>query len=122
MPVVLEEELNNTIRFINEIAVGVRVIIPHLGFLNGGYHAISQHKLWEQPNVYTDTSLASPYEVTDYIEKYGYERIMFGSDFPFGNPIEELLKIQRLQISAEKKRAILGLNVKHLLTDSNRKN
>ena len=121
MPVVLEEELKNTIRFINEIAVGVRVIIPHLGFLNGGYHAILQHALWERPNVYTDTSLASPDEITDYIEKYGYERIMFGSDFPFGDPKEELLKIQRLQISAEKKCALLGLNVKHLLTDSNRK-
>ena len=121
MPIVLEEELKNTISFINEIAVGVKVIIPHLGFLNGGYNAISQHALWEQPHVYTDTSLAPPYEITDYIEKYGHKRIMFGSDFPFGDPKGELLKIQRLQISEEEKYAILGLNIKRLLTDSNRK-
>jgi hypothetical protein len=37
MPVVLEEEFENTIRFINELAIGVNVIIPHLDLLNGGY-------------------------------------------------------------------------------------
>ncbi len=31
MPVVLEEEFENTFIFINELAVGVKVIIPHLG-------------------------------------------------------------------------------------------
>ena len=121
MPVVLEEELKNTIRFINEIAVGIRVIIPHLGLLNGGYNAISKQGIWEQPNVFTDTSLALPHEITDYIKKYGYERIMFGSDFPFGDPKEELLKIERLQIPTEKKKAILGLNLKRLLADSKSK-
>jgi hypothetical protein len=119
MPVVFEEELKNTVRFINEIAKGVSVIIPHLGFLNGGYLAISKHGLWKQPNVFTDTSLASSYEITDYIQTYGHERMIFGSDFPFGDPKEELFKIQRLQISEEKKRAILGLNVKRLLAGGN---
>lgn len=41
MPVVLEEENKNTIRFIKEIAVGVRVIIPHLGLLNGGSQGLA---------------------------------------------------------------------------------
>ncbi|UCF84512.1 MAG: amidohydrolase family protein, partial [Desulfobacteraceae bacterium] len=59
------------------------------------------------------------HEITDYIEKYGHKRIMFGSDFPFGDPKGELLKIQRLQISAEEKYSLLGLNVKRLLADSN---
>ena len=40
MPVVLEEELKYTILFIEKLAPGVRVIIPHLGGLNGGYTAI----------------------------------------------------------------------------------
>ncbi|RLB76150.1 MAG: hypothetical protein DRH24_18400 [Deltaproteobacteria bacterium] len=40
MPVVLEEELDNTIRFIEQIAKDVTVIIPHMGMLNGGYGAI----------------------------------------------------------------------------------
>ncbi len=120
MAVVLEEELVNTIRFIDEIAVGVRTIIPHLGSLNGGYESISKSGIWERPNVYTDTSLASQYDITDYINKYGCNRMLFGSDFPFGNPQSELAKILNLKIPEEKKEMILGLNLKKLIADSNR--
>ncbi len=119
MPVVLEEEFENTIRFINEIAVGVKVIIPHLGLLNGGYDTISKNGIWERPNVYTDTALASQYEITDYINRYGCERMLFGSDFPFGDPKRELSKIQNLRFPEEKKEMILSLNLKRLLAGSN---
>jgi len=120
MPVVLEEELQNTVRFIRKLALGIRVIIPHLGALNGGYQRIAKLGLWELTNVYADTALASSYEIMDYIETYGHERLLFGSDFPFGDPVEEGLKVQRLLISAEKKEDILGVNLKRLLSESNR--
>ncbi|MGD2269482.1 MAG: amidohydrolase family protein [Desulfobacterales bacterium] len=120
MPVVLEEELRNTVRFIREIASGVRVIIPHLGNLNGGYHSISKLGVWEFPNVYADTALASSHEIMDYIVNYGHERLLFGSDFPFGDPRSELLKIQRLRIPPEIKEAIMGSNLKCLLSDTHR--
>ncbi len=119
MPIVLEEEFNNTLRFINEIAQGAKIIIPHLGFLNGGYGRIRDCGIWEKPNVYADTALASPSEINDYIKRYGYDRIMFGSDFPFGDPKEELYKIISLNISQENKDLILSLNLKRLLLDSN---
>ena len=119
MPIVLEEEFENTQFFINELAVGVKVIIPHLGLLNGGYHAFVEHGLWDNPNVYADTALASQYEIKDYIDNFGYDRILFGSDFPFGDPKEELCKILELSISQEKKEMILGHNLKCLLADSN---
>ena len=86
MPVVLEEEFENTVRFIEKIAKGVKVIIPHMGMLNGGYGVIKRHGLWARPNVYADTALASVSEITDYINEYGIDRIIFGSDFPFGDP------------------------------------
>jgi len=120
MPVVLEEEFENTMRFINELAIGVRVIIPHLGLLNGGYDAFSKHEVWDNPNVYADTALASRYEIEDYLDNFGYDRILFGSDFPFGDPKEELTKILNLSISQENKEMILGLNLKRLLADSNK--
>ena len=120
MPVVLEEELKNTIRFINDLATEVRVIIPHLGFLNGGYRAIERNGLWQNPWVYTDTSLASPEMIMAYVRSYGHERIMFGSDFPFGNPVTEFEKIQRLPLSRDVKGAITGDNIKDLLKTSNR--
>jgi predicted TIM-barrel fold metal-dependent hydrolase len=120
MPVVLEEEFENTIRFINELAIGVKVIIPHLGLLNGGYHAFAEKGIWDNPNVYADTALALPYDIKDYIDNFGHERILFGSDFPFGDPKAELSKILKLSIAQEKKEMILGLNLKRLVANSNR--
>ena len=119
MPVVLEEEFENTLFFINELAVGVKVIIPHLGLLNGGYHTFVEHGVWDKPNVYADTALASRYEIKDYIENFGYYRILFGSDYPFGDPKDELCKIMDLSISQAKKEMILGHNLKRLLENSN---
>jgi predicted TIM-barrel fold metal-dependent hydrolase len=119
MPVVLEEEFENTLYFINELAVGVKVIIPHLGLLNGGYHAFVEHGVWEKPNVFADTALASRHEIEDYINMFGYDRILFGSDFPFGDPKQELSKIMDLSIPQEKKEMILEHNLKRLLKNSN---
>ncbi|NOX33942.1 MAG: amidohydrolase family protein [Deltaproteobacteria bacterium] len=119
MPVVLEEELGNTIKFIHKYARGVRVIIPHLGGLNGGYRAIADNGLWENPFVYADTALASPREISDYIQNYGHDRIMFGSDFPFGDPGYELQKIKALGLGLNIEKAILSQNILHLLSDSN---
>jgi len=119
MPVVLEEELDNTIRFIEQIAKDVTVIIPHMGMLNGGYEAVKRHGLWARPNVYADTALASVNEITDYIREYGIDRIIFGSDFPFGDPKRELEKIMHLQIPREQKEIICGLNIQRLLAESN---
>ncbi len=121
MPVCLEEEFENTLYFINELAPGVNVIIPHCGMLNGGYDLFRRHGIWEMPNIYADTALAPVGDVSDYISRYGCERLMFGSDFPFGDPISELHKILRLKLTGEQERAILGLNIKRLLDASNRK-
>jgi len=105
--------------FINELAVGVKVIIPHMGLLNGGYGAFVKKGIWDNPNVYADTALASSNDIKDYIENFGYDRILFGSDFPFGDPKEELCKIQDLSIHQQKKDMILGHNLRRLLKDSN---
>ena len=115
MPVLLEEELINTLQFIKEVAIGVKVIIPHLGFFNGGYRTISRHAIWELSNIYTDTSLAPPDDIIDYVKTYGDERILFGSDFPIGDPRSELKKIIKLDIPKSMKRAIAITNTKKLL-------
>jgi hypothetical protein len=115
MPVVLEEEFQNTLRFIHEIATGVTVIIPHLGMLNGGYDAIAGAGLWELPHIYADTALASSREIRHYVDHYGHERLLFGSDFPFGGPVRELQKIQHLKFPEETEKAIVGLNLRRLL-------
>lgn len=115
LPVVLEEEFYETVSFIKERAKGVKVIIPHLGLLNGGYGNIKREGLWEIPDVYADTALADRTTIRDYIKNYGTERLLFGSDFPFGDPKRELGKIIELQISEEEKEKILGKNILALM-------
>lgn len=94
---VLEEELGNTVRFIRDLAVGITVIFPHLGMLNGGFSAIAAAGLWNQENVWADPALAGREEIQGYLRSYGHQRLMFGSDFPFGDPYAELEKIRRLK-------------------------
>lgn len=119
MPVLLEEEFTNTLFFINELAPGITVIIPHLGYLNGGYELLRNRGVFEMPNVYTDTALAPVADIADYINRYGYERIMFGSDFPFGDPGAELDKVLRLKLTDGQKEAVVGGTVAELLSLSN---
>lgn len=119
LPVVLEEELRNTLMFVKELANGIRVIIPHLGMLNGGFRALLDSGIFEMPNVYVDTSLAAKEEVIMYIQKFGPNRIFFGSDFPFGDPRVELDKIHQLNLSIDEKASILGNNLLTLLSEVN---
>ncbi len=118
LPVVLEEEMPNTIRFIEEIAPGVRVIIPHLGMLNGGYGRLAGLGIWERPDIYADTALAGTGEILDYLDRYGDERIFFGSDFPFGSPAEELEKVLGLRLPARSEANLLGRNLERLLAET----
>jgi hypothetical protein len=119
LPVVLEEEFPNTVMFVERLAPGVRTVIPHLGFLNGGYGEIRDAGLWKNVNVYADTSLASRDHILDFIERYGHEKLLFGSDFPFGSPKQELQKILELPIPEGKVKAIVGKNLERLFSECN---
>ncbi|MFO7715093.1 amidohydrolase family protein [Desulfosarcina sp.] len=110
LPVVLEEEFDHTLRFIRDLANGITVIIPHLGMLNGGFRSIIAAGLWELENVWADTALASPGEVREYIRRFGHQRLMFGSDFPFGDPYSELQKIRSLKLDPAAEAEVLGGN------------
>jgi hypothetical protein len=110
LPVVLEEEFDNTLHFVGELAEGITVIIPHLGLLNGGFGAIAEAGLWERENVWADTALASRDEIRGYLSRYGHRRLLFGSDFPFGSPSAELQKVRSLGLDREIEAAVLGGN------------
>jgi predicted TIM-barrel fold metal-dependent hydrolase len=110
LPVVLEEEFANTLKFISDLARGIQVVIPHLGGLNGGFLTIAEAGLWEYENVWADTALASSNEISAYIQRYGHRRLMFGSDFPFGDPAWELHKLRSLGLDPEVEAAVAGGN------------
>lgn len=110
LPILLEETLANTLFFIRELAREATVIIPHLGFLNGGYQRLAAAGIWELDRVWADTALAGTAEIRAYVQDYGYERLLFGSDYPFGDPVYERDKLLGLNLPEEARRAIFAGN------------
>jgi len=113
-PVVLEEEFHNTLRFIKEVAERTVVIIPHMGTLNGGYSRLKSTGVFDSRMVWVDTALADIHEIRDFADTYGVERIIFGSDYPFGIPQSEKRKLLK-SFSGTDLREILSGNLLRLL-------
>jgi hypothetical protein len=114
LPILLEESLENTLFFLEKLAPDLKVIIPHLGGLSGGYVALDRAGVWRRPQVFADTAVAARPEIKDFIRRFGTERLLFGSDYPFGNPATELEKIFNLNLTADQTGAILGDNFRRL--------
>jgi predicted TIM-barrel fold metal-dependent hydrolase len=66
-------------------------------------------------NVYFDTSLARPGIIMEYLRTIGPERLIFGSDVPFGMMSQELEKIFSLPIGEDERNLILSKNIKGLI-------
>ena len=114
LPIVFEEELAFTERFIRRTN-RLKVIIPHLGML-GGSPLDFLEAFKERENVYFDTALTSSGLIKKFIETIGPERILFGSDIPFGTMKGELEKILSLKISIKEKELLLGGNLERLIS------
>ena len=112
LPIVFEEELAFTEAFVRKTK-NLRIIIPHLGML-GGDPMDFLHTFKVRENVYFDTALAGSETVMKFIEKIGHERILFGSDIPFGTMKWELEKVLSLPIGDDKREWVLSKNLKRL--------
>ncbi len=69
-------------------------------------------------NVYFDTSSSKRIQSTDIkqaIDWFGYEKIVFGTDTPYANIDEQILRIEQLKLSASIKDHIYYLNAKKVL-------
>lgn len=114
LPVVLEEEFANTLDFIRIISGRTVIIIPHMGMMNGGYARLKRIGAFDTQTVWVDTSLANPTEIEDFAATHGIDRILFGSDYPFGQPAEERAKVEAI-FSGEELSAVLAGNLLRLL-------
>lgn len=115
LPIVFEESFENTLRFINRLAPEAVIIIPHLGGLNGSYQSLEQAGIWRRDNVYADSALASTTEIRHFLEHYGPEKLLFGSDFPFGTPSYELGKIERMRLASADFEQVVSGNILALI-------
>lgn len=115
LPVVLEETYDRTTWFIDRIAGRTSIIIPHLGLLNGGFDTLMAAGVWDNPTVFADTALAGPYEIYGFLNRYGAERLIFGSDFPFGMPGPQLNQLLNMGLSENERDHICSQNILRLL-------
>ena len=108
-PVIFEEELEFTKRFV-ELFPDCILIIPHLGML-GGHPIDFLNSFKEHNNIYFDTALASQHTILEFVTTIGPERVLFGSDVPFGSMHSELSKVLSLPIADSDKERILSKNI-----------
>jgi predicted TIM-barrel fold metal-dependent hydrolase len=115
LPIVLEESFENTQYFIKRVNGRTPVIIPHMGGLNGGFPTLFKSGTWDNETIYADTALAPGWEIAEFLNRYGSDRLLFGSDFPFGTPGNELQAVIRLNLGKEDFDKVVCHNILRLL-------
>lgn len=82
LPIIFEEELAFTKTFVG-MTKTLKVIIPHLGLLGGNpLDFLAAFK--QRENCYFDTALAGQETILRFVKEIGAQRVLFGSDIPFG--------------------------------------
>lgn len=96
----------------------VPVILAHMG---GRSENPDEEKiLFSFPeNVYIDTAMSAefqePQDFCRIAEKFGVERVVFGSDFPYGTQKKAISYIENMPFSASEKEKILGGTARKIL-------
>lgn len=112
LPIIVEEELAFTEVFVG-LTKTLKVIIPHMGLL-GGNPMDFLKRFKGRENVHFDTALAPQGTVAEYVHQVGAERVLFGSDIPFGTMKGELEKVLSLPVGDGEKEKMLGGNIRRL--------
>lgn len=66
-------------------------------------------------NIILETSFRSHREIARAVRRVGADRVVYGSDMPFGLPEIEMMKIRMCGIPPEEKRMVLGDNMAKIL-------
>ncbi len=98
------------------------LVLAHLGqgFLDDSFAMAERY-----PNLYFDSSMAvsgsqdppamSDEDTVAAIRRLGVERVLFGSDWPWGHPLRDAGRIRRLPLSEDEKRLLLRDNARRVL-------
>jgi predicted TIM-barrel fold metal-dependent hydrolase len=66
-------------------------------------------------NIILETSFRSHRDIARAVQRVGADRVVYGSDTPFGLPEIEMLKVRVSDITPEEKRMVLGDNMARIL-------
>ncbi len=98
---------------------GLIMIAAHMG----GYrmwNEVEEHLLGK--NVYFDTSACFPEDLSDarfldFIRRHGAERILFATDCPFGNALDDIPRLEQMGLTDTELELIFCENARRLLGD-----
>lgn len=94
----------------------LKLILAHMG---GVYSSDEVEKVLVGENVYLDTAVCANYippeTIKRLVDKHGAEKVLFGSDFPWDTPINEMRMLERAGLSSRELDMILGENARSLL-------
>jgi predicted TIM-barrel fold metal-dependent hydrolase len=108
-PIIFEEDLAFTEMFV-EMAPNLPLIIPHLGMLGGSPRDFLK-AFRDKDNICFDTALSTKSTILEFLKVIGPERIVFGSDVPFGSMKSEIVKVMDLPIGERERDLILAGNI-----------
>ena len=120
LPVLIEEEYSDTIRFVKDNPE-LNIIIPHMGGINGGCDRMDV--FFDNPNIYFDTAVARLDDIKRILDNAGAERVIFGSDvsgtrMPFFNFTKvELAKVRQLDLDEQSMSRIFAGNIESLIPE-----
>lgn len=96
---------------------GGTVVAAHMGGMNRWLEVLDH--LVGEPNLYMDTAYSHthipPSAALEIIRSHGADKILFGSDCPWGNITEEMAFIRRLGPRPDEEERIFGGNAQRLL-------
>ena len=111
MPVMFEEDFGVTVEFVARYD-HLKIIVPHMGAFSGGEENVMR-RLHANESVYFTTS-HSTLDST-YAKRIGPERLLYASDFPYGNPKDAIDRVRQLGFSDEDEALVFGENVERLI-------
>lgn len=103
---------------IHKMFPDLTMVLAHLGGMYR-WEQVERFIAGQEGNIYLDTGVIAGEIGTDMlmriIKKHGADRILFASDCPWDNPLNEINMIKNLDISGEDKEKIFSKNAMKLL-------
>ena len=102
---------------------GIRVIAAHFGGYRMWSHALEVFSGSTFENLWFDTSSTTPFATPELAHKllstFPRERILFGTDWPLYDPVEELQRLQTLGGLSDSEMEVIMSNASALLAPNN---
>ncbi|MDE5764644.1 MAG: amidohydrolase family protein [Ruminococcus sp.] len=96
----------------------LKIVVAHLGGMKL-FDEVEDCIAGKFGNIYLDTGILAdfiePEQLIRIIQKHGAEKILFGSDAPWDNPLKEIQMINNLPLTDDERRKIFYQNAEKLL-------